>query len=244
MKTELETARKLHKRGLCIIPIPRGAKAPVFKDWTKLRLTEAELEPHFTAPCNLGLLLGEPSGWRVDIDLDTSEAVRAAPFFFPSTFTYGRDTRPASHLLVRCKGATTQKYQCKNKLLLEVRSTGTQSVIPPSQHPDGDLYGNKRPNCPAATISLDELYMAAGRTATAALLAQHWHKGDRHHKALALSGALLHAGWNGEEAVEFVKCVTTVGSDQETKDRVQAALDSVKRFAQGKCATGWPELSK
>src|SRR5829696_8690686 len=134
MITQLEAARQLIKRGRCIIPIPRGAKAPALKHWTELRLTEAELEPHFTAPCNLGLLLGEPSGWIVDIDLDTSEAVRAAPFFFPPTFTYGRESRPGSHLLIISKGATMQRYKFKDQLLLEVRSTGTQSLIPPSQH--------------------------------------------------------------------------------------------------------------
>src|SRR5215218_9965436 len=124
MITQLEAARQLIRRGRSIVPVPFGSKAPALKHWTELRLTEADLEQHFTAPSNLGLLLGEPSGWVVDIDLDTDEAVRAASFFFPPTYTYGRDTRPDSHLLVRCKGAKTQKYQFQDQLLLEVRSTG------------------------------------------------------------------------------------------------------------------------
>src|SRR5688572_29810337 len=111
MITHLEAARQLIQRGRRVIPIPRGAKAPALKNWTDLRLTEADCEQHFKAPCNLGLILGEPSGWVVDVDLDTDEAVRAAPFFFPPTFTYGRDTRPRSHLLVICEGAKTQRYK-------------------------------------------------------------------------------------------------------------------------------------
>lgn len=242
MITQLEAARQLIQRGRRVIPIPLGAKAPALANWTDLRLTEADCEQYFTEPCNLGLILGEPSGWVVDIDLDTDEAMRAAPYFFPPTFTYGRDSRPGSHLLFICKGAKTQKYKFQDTMLLEVRSTGTQSLIPPSQHPSGDLYRNERHNRAAATISPDELYLAAERTAAAALFARYW-QGGRHVKSLALSGALLHAGWDGDDAIEFVECVAQAALDDELEDRSRAAQDSVNRFSKGERTTGWPVLS-
>src|SRR5215218_9198403 len=82
-------ARACIKQGLRVIPIPRSEKAP--KDlpgWPKERITEAEVDQRFSKPCNMGGLWGKPSGWLIDIDLDSAKAVQAAPFFFEKTLTY------------------------------------------------------------------------------------------------------------------------------------------------------------
>ncbi len=242
MVTHIDAARRLIRNGRAIIPVPLKTKKPLDDGWPKLRITEKDIEQHFSKPCNIGLLLGEPSGWIVDVDLDTDESVRAAPFFFSPTYAYGRDSRPGSHLLFVCENANTQKYKHK-KMLVEVRSSGAQSLVPPSVHPSGEQYRRERNNRAAVTIGLDDLYEAAGRTASAALFAMHW-EGGRHDKSLALAGALLHAGWSGDDVVEFVEACATAALDDEIEDRSRAAQDTCKRFADGAQTTGWPTLSE
>ena len=58
---------------------------------------------HFNGTGNIGVLLGEPSGWLIDVDLDCDEAVALAPKFLPPTgATSGRPGKPASHWWYVC----------------------------------------------------------------------------------------------------------------------------------------------
>lgn len=83
----LESARTYLARGYAVIPVPARKKIPVLKGWTDLRLSESDLPAHFNGTGNIGVLLGEPSGWLVDVDLDCEEAVALAPKFL----AIGRD---------------------------------------------------------------------------------------------------------------------------------------------------------
>ena len=69
----LDAARWYHARGYAPIPLPAGEKKPVIRGWNALRLSEDDLPLHFNGTGNIGLLLGEPSGWLVDVDLDCDE---------------------------------------------------------------------------------------------------------------------------------------------------------------------------
>jgi putative DNA primase/helicase len=162
--------------------------------WPDERITLDQVDQRFDKSCNLGGLWGEPSGWLIDIDLDKQIAVDVAPLFFEDTLTYGHKDRPKSHLIVRCKGAVTHKYQP----FLEVRSTGTQSVLPPSLHPSGNLYEFEEARLPVREMTLEELNKAASRTAAVAAFAQHWGE-SRHDKTLPLAGALLRLDWADAE---------------------------------------------
>ncbi len=139
----LDAARWYLARGYAPIPVPAGTKVPVLKGWTDLRLSDAELPQHFNGTGNIGVLLGEPSGWLVDVDLDCEEAVALAPAFLPPTgATSGRPGKPSSHWWYICEGAKTRKHQdpASKKMIVELRSTGAQTVVGPSMHPSGELY--------------------------------------------------------------------------------------------------------
>ena len=69
-------AAALIRRGVAVIPVPAGEKNPGRPGWEALRITEEEIPDYWTNGQNVGLLCGEPSGWRVDVDLDADEAVR------------------------------------------------------------------------------------------------------------------------------------------------------------------------
>src|SRR5919201_1948680 len=87
-------------RGFAPVPLPHRMKRPVLPGWEQLRLTAQTLGGYFDPgrPTNVGLLLGEPSGGLVDVDLDCPEAVALAPHLLPQTgLTHGRPGNPGSH---------------------------------------------------------------------------------------------------------------------------------------------------
>ena len=63
-------ARDYLRAGFAPIPIPKGEKAPKLRGWQKLRLSDDQVDEFFRDTGNIGLLLGEPSGGRIDVDLD------------------------------------------------------------------------------------------------------------------------------------------------------------------------------
>src|SRR5262249_20458960 len=89
-------------RGYIPVPIPRTGRcrAPTLNGWQQLRPRPEDLEDLFPAgqALNVGLLLGEPSGGLIDIDLDAAEAVAAGPLLLPSTgWVSGHQSNPTSH---------------------------------------------------------------------------------------------------------------------------------------------------
>ena len=139
----LDAARWYHARGYAPIPLPAGEKKPVIRGWNALRLSEDDLPLHFNGTGNIGLLLGEPSGWLVDVDLDCDEAVELAQQYLPPTGAVtGRPSRPGSHRWYVCERAATVKHKdpASGAMVVELRSTGAQTVVGPSLHPDGEPY--------------------------------------------------------------------------------------------------------
>jgi P4 family phage/plasmid primase-like protien len=139
----LDAARRYHGRGYAPIPLPAGEKKPAIRGWNALRLSEDDLPVHFDGTCNIGLLLGEPSGGLVDVDLDCDEAVDLAGQYLPATPAIsGRPSRPGSHRWYICQGAATVQHRDPRTgtMIAELRSTGAQTVVGPSLHPDGERY--------------------------------------------------------------------------------------------------------
>lgn len=182
-KKAIDLARSYTKRGWAVVPIPHGQKGPRIKGWQDLRLTETNLPEYFDEdePSNIGVLLGEPSNWLIDVDLDHPAAVELADDYLPTTAAiFGRKSNPASHRLYRVTGPmNTKKFQtAEKKMLLEVRSTGCQTVMPGSVHPSGERVrweprddgrdGNGRPKIAIPTIEPEALLEAAGKLAEAA----------------------------------------------------------------------------
>ena len=66
----LDTVISYFSRGWMPIPIPHKSKNPNRKEWQKERFSREDLPKHFNNGQNVGLLLGEPSGGLVDVDLD------------------------------------------------------------------------------------------------------------------------------------------------------------------------------
>jgi hypothetical protein len=76
------------------------------------------------------------------------------------------------------------------------------------------------------------------------LLVRAWPPaGSRHEGALALAGGLLRAGWEAQEAADFIWHIAMTAGDDEADDRRRAVLSTAAAIAAGQLTTGWPTLA-
>lgn len=233
-----------------VIPLPPRSKKPIGDEWQNWRLTADEIDLAFDDSQNIGVLLGAPSDGLVDVDLDCAAAMALARVFLPPTpATFGRTSRRASHWLYRCDPPppATRKLQYavggKRATLVEVRSTGSQTVFPGSTHPSGEPIEWDERGEPAE-VDADALFGSARRLAAASLLVTFWPLGARHDAALALAGGLLRSRWSIPAASAFVRAVAQAAGDDELEDRVRAVPDTAATIARGEPATGWTTLAE
>lgn len=256
----LDMAREYVARNMRVVPVPAGSKEPVLKAWPELRLGQADLPAHFSNGSNIGIILGTPSDGLVDVDLDCAEAELVARYFLPQTKMWsGRDKRPRSHAWYRAVGDAPKTIKLidprkkegeDHATLLELRSTGGQTLVAPSRHPTGDVYrwdGSLDP----APIAGDDLAWIVRKIGAATLLARYWPAppppdghGSRHNIALALAGMLLRSGWTQSDAEIFLEAVAAAGGDDEIADRVAAVASTARRIADREEATGAPKLAE
>ena len=126
---------------------------------------------HFNGkPQNIGVLLGEPSGWLIDVDLDHALAIeKAAEYLPPTPLRFGRKSKPESHWIYRVRGTVaTKQYRSKSAgTIVELRSTGHQTVFPPSTHESGERIEFVDPLAEPAEVGADELWAAVAELANA-----------------------------------------------------------------------------
>lgn len=197
------------QRGYTAIPIRDGGKRPFLSAWTHTRWENTdEVQLAFDkflseGASGVGLLLGQPSGGLVDIDLDHPKAIRLRDYFLPPTqMETGRAGRSRSHAWYRVLDelpATRRFKMPDGAVSVELRSTGSQTVIPPSIHPSGEAYrwekapwgGEEGPEIvPGKKLAIQVALLGLG-----AVLLDNWPAaGSRHEAYLALAGGLLRYG--------------------------------------------------
>ncbi len=251
-KSTLSAATAYLKRGWLPVPIPAGTKAPLLTGWQSLRLKEADLHGHFEQGANIGLLLGEPSGGLVDVDIDHPSALRLAGLLPATERIHGRGRNPNSHYWYRCTGelpATTRfRDPVTGETLIEFRSTGGQTVVPPSAYLiDGvadPLTWSKEGE--PAQVDGAELLNDVAHLAARALLVKHYpsEPGSRHDIALALAGFLLRGGMPQLDVERLVQTVCEHAGDEEAEDRVKAVAGTAGRLEAGQSATGRRRLAE
>jgi hypothetical protein len=266
-RTARDAARHYLRFGIYTVPVKPHDKRPwdfernrLRDAWEQLRVTDADIDRLFDAGGNIGVLLGAPSGGVVDVDLDCPEARCAAPYLLPGTdMVGGRESAPDSHHFFVAddpppKASDKFLDPCigdrKRNTILELRSTGGQTVVAPSVygaepdkgHPTPERFVWHRQGA-AAKVSIDVLVTAVRGVAAAALLGRYWPASSRHDAALALAGGLRRAGWLEEPAVTFVTAICAAAGDREVTNRVGCVRDTFARRADEK-ATGWPTLAR
>jgi hypothetical protein len=254
-------AAVLIRRGAAPIPVPAGEKNPGRPGWEALRITEEEIPNYWTNGQNVGLLCGEPSGDRVDVDLDPDEAVKIAGRFLPPTLTSGRESRPHSHWWYVSPAAESCDWKdTDGSKLVELRSTGRQTLVAPSTHPDGDEYvWHAETGLNMAEIDAAELTRRLRELATAVLIARHLPSlrtgtegGGRHDYALALAGFLLRSGrLEGDLTLKVLKAAWDAKGWPGEKEKWEAyrdlegiVSDTVENLIAGEPVVGGPTLEE
>ena len=254
------------KKGLSPIPIPpvggKPVKRPVVKGWQNQRLTVEEcglaFAPRWT---NLGMLLGEPSRGLTDVDIDAYKiglgnvAIRFLESYMPDpTAIFGRYSAPNSHWLYYVPGAKTEKFQdveadgTDGAVLLEIRSTGGQTIFPPSTHQDTgqriawteDYEQRLVDPLPAASFRRNVAWCAAG-----VLLVKHYPpEGARNMPTKHLAALLAKKGWSFEEAEAFISRVAEEAHDMKLFERLAEVRATFDNHAAGKPVAGASGLEK
>jgi hypothetical protein len=254
-------AAALIRRGVAVIPVPAGEKNPGRPGWEALRITEEEIPNYWTNGQNVGALCGEPSGHRVDVDLDPDEAVKIAGRFLFPTLTSGRESRPHSHWWYVSPAAESCDWKdTDGSKLVELRCTGRQTLVPPSTHPDGDQYvWHAETGLKMAEVGAAELTRRLRELATAVLIACHLppiragtEGGGRHDYALALAGFLLRPGRFGEVlTLKVLKAAWDAKGWPGEKERREAhrdlegiVSDTAENLAAGEPVVGGPTLEE
>jgi hypothetical protein len=234
-------ATKYARRGWLPIPVDPLTKRPLEKGWTDATGKANSVDRYISG--GVGVVLGGVSGGIVDVDVDAPEARRIADLFLPETAcVFGRPNAPDSHRLYYSKGLnkTERITNPKGGCIVEIRSSGGQTVMPPTMHKAGrrEWVQEGEP----ARVEAPDLVEPVRRMASAAMIASAWTNGRRHEIALALAGTLLHLGMSREDARDFMVGVCVAADDEEQRDRVDALLDTDARVKAGGPATGLPKL--
>lgn len=243
----LEIATGYLQKGWTPIPVGYRTKQPTEKEWTHFQVSQERLDHFFGSDSiNIGVLLGKPSNGLIDIDLDCDEAVQLAPRFLPPTIYFGRKSNPQSHWLYICTPIPkTEKFTGDdNSMILELRSTGCQTIFPGSVHPGGEkIDWEPSQKSEPQQVPFDVLRQSVRHLAAAALLLRSWNEGSRDDIATALSGGLLREKWNPEAVDQLVEILCDAASDDETKIRLKARrLRNSLGTGENTHVPGWPRL--
>ena len=234
--------RRYLAEGLSVIPIPRGEKGPRLPNWQATAFTEED----FGADDNIGVRLGEPSGGLVDIDLDAPETIAAARvLLLQSQRVHGRPSKPASHYWFTCAGIKSQRFTAPNgDVLVEIRSTGGQTVLPPSTHPSGEVLSWEQEREPLA-IEEHALRASVRLVAACALVARHYPaEGSRHEAAGALAGFLALQKIEPAAIERLVRTAAEIAGDREASDRARFAGDTARKASPETPTTGGTRLAE
>ena len=238
-------AKQCIDNGWAVVPVVQGEKRAA-TSWQKRTYTPGD----FKATDGIALKCGEPSGWLIDVDCDAPEAVELAAMLLPRTgLIHGRPGKPNSHYWYVSDGLRTVQYTDvagtgKSGMLIEIRSTGGYTLIPPSKHPSGDVLAWSIQREPL-TIAPDALQAAVVWVALGSLLARHWPGGGQRHGMIGpLAGFLCQAGVDPAAVVEIIRAAATVARDPDVPDRVHYAEATVAKFQRGEKVTGGPKLAE
>src|SRR5690606_9962082 len=125
---------------------------------------------------------------------------------------FGREGKSRSHWLYQVDtppktakfADSTATASNKRVTLVELRSTGAQTVMPPSRHATTGEAIRWDADGDPAQVSGTWLLESVQALAAAALLVRHWQEGIRQDAALALTGALLRLGWISGQIERFI----------------------------------------
>jgi RecA-family ATPase len=241
-----EIARQYLSRGWMPIPLHARSKRPnAGTGWQHWRCDAEDVDEKFSdQEGNIGVLLGDASGGLIDIDIDNEVSLALAAHFLPPTaLRFGRASTPEAHWLYICPEVRTEKYtnplkgDDQKEPLVEIRSSGVQTVFPGSIHQDTGERIRWASEGDPAVVDADALRRAVGRLSAASLLVQVWNESlSRDELAACMVGMLRRGEWDEKAIGDFIGPTAKAAHDEEWKVRVRKARASSRH------EYGWPKL--
>lgn len=254
-RTAADWALRYWKKGFAPLPVPFGKKAVFTPGWQNTRYgTEEEVRRAFKGRTNVGILCGAPSGGLLDVDLDSPEAIKLAGML-PSTLSSGREHQPHGHRWYRASGEVppSRSLQVPGKdgkalSLVELRSTGAQTLVAPSVYPREDgrpeeaaVWGEGAILKIAGEELSEEVVTDLG--VAVLLLLNYPGEGSRHAFVNAAAGYLI-PRIGGDRALEIVERVAKASGDPEVRARIRAAKKTADNLRKGTRVRGGPTLEE
>jgi P4 family phage/plasmid primase-like protien len=242
-------AERYLRAGLAVIPVAAGEKNPNRQGWQRERHTTEGIPHLWSNGQGVGILWGEPSGGMVDVDLDWPEARIAASYILPPTRTFGRPGAPESHRVYRVTDPIPKTTRYKiggdgdDRSVVEVLSTGAQSLVPPSLHDSGE-HREWYQERPAAEVESATLMDGVADSTTAALIARNWPgHGARHDYVLAATGYVARH-LSRDRAERTMEAAIAASGDEEANGRLRDVQDTLEKVAADTPTTGGPTLDE
>lgn len=225
----------------------RGKKRPIGNDWLEKPAHPIE---DFSGHHNIGVALGAKSGGLADIDIDHPDLLAAAPYFLPPTGAkfgryYGKSEQSLAHWLYRAPADKTYVLKYQGKVVCEIRSTGGQTVFPPSFIYDDDIRdldlvcwdGGAKKEAPSlqdvAEVSFDYLKSCVNLLTASVFVSQYFTKGGFHDGMFCWAGMLAKAGYSEEDTLKSTLWIAKQSGQEDLEDRIQGVRDTYKKAVDG-----------
>ena len=147
----------LFKKGLSVIPSHTERKGPFLKDWQtyseRMPTLEEVKDWNIKYPLkNITLMLGKASKLiALDIDFEDEHHVNEILKMIPSSPIMKKGKKGLT-AFYKYKGEITERIKWGDRIAVEILSDGTNTVIPPSIHPE-----TKKPYFYLSEVSLDKI---------------------------------------------------------------------------------------
>ncbi|HVF01065.1 MAG TPA: hypothetical protein VNA27_06965 [Rubrobacteraceae bacterium] len=251
--TDVNQAAHIYvEAGFAVLPAPIGEKEARITGWPQLVLGADAIDEYFPPGENLNIVRvnGANSNGRGDIDLDRTEALKVANYLIPEgTLGFGREGHVPGHIEVQFADTVprTTKFALPgdgdDRMVVELRADGSQTLLPPSIYPDGArcvwqdgevLVGH------AVTLR-----GYAEDIAVAALLLMHYPgEGARHEFWLGAVGMLIKSRHPAQRVRGIVEATARCANDPEWRTRLDVIDTTVTKFMVGERIGGKTKLAK
>lgn len=251
------TAKHYIDLGWAVVPLLHGEKRAAVR-WQNTTYKPSDFNPD----SNIAVKLGKPSGGLIDVDCDHTFAVQAAKALLPATGrVFGRSGKPESHYLFLCPDQRTTQFtdvktaDGKNQMLVEIRSTESYTVFPPSIWMAMDKEMRPIPGTEQNITwtqerdlmerTVEESYGDARAVALATLIAIHYPGSGARHFCIGqyLPGFLLQAKLDPIMVKQIIRVAGQLANDRDWVDREKAIHATVEKFKAGENVAGGPKLA-
>jgi len=258
--TAAEAAKEYLGLGIAVHPVKSREKKPYY-NWKGYKFPLDALKDLFPDPTNIGVQLGTPSDGLIDIDLDWPETRVVADFVVPEMPSFGRPGSPRSHRLLYISDASkVEGFEISKKVatalginladthackVVELRGTGGQTIFPPGIHESGEpiawTQGDTAENIARARKNAYTFASAKRKVGLigflAVMLRYYPGEGARDEFCMAVTGALIKAGYDEDDVRLYVHQLAKAAGDDEA-DKRKKARRTANNYVSGNPITG------